>query len=1167
MAKVVLSSSDLKAKVVKTSPALPLGAAPAPFLDGNGKEEGTKSSSSSSFSASFSAVAALASPTDRISQCLDKLAVLDTDKDAGQVLAGALAAAGAPTSYVESGAADALVTLVANAKAPPTSRVQACTALAAGFDHDGSTLGAIASFAFPALVDACTDKNADVKEAARRAAEACVPAMGSAGVSLNMDRLLKACGEQKWDVVEAAFRLLSLAGRTPACQLGVARHMVQITAAVISQLSSSHPKKAAAAAEGLDGAFNAIHHNETQQMKGNICESLATTGEVVFKCLEQLMETTFVNAIGRPTLAVIVPVISKGLKDRKRDLVWRSSKTIKNIFGLVRDWADVQFFAPVLLPEVEKAMQHSDPEVREMAEAAKVALTEGGQAAPDSEAAKTGGVTIEQCEQAAKSDAREALAAIGGSAAGTPLGDAAVTFGSEGASLEVERSARLYDGCVAESLVMSVGVAADALGSSEPGTALCASLIAKLESKGLSGKRLPYIYEEFVEDDEIPKAANFGKPGGDPRDFLINMPSVILAFAGKVLLGGTALRFQKNRCYGLVGRNGTGKTTMLNRIAARDIEGFPQDVSCYYVAHEIFGEGEETILEFMRSTRDAVGRAVGAECNADDDCHAALTEVGFDQQLRLKNVSELSGGWRMKLAIAKSMMYKPELLLMDEPTNHLDIASLDWLSKYVVARRADTTVAVVSHDYNFLGDVLTDVVYLNEKRLEYYRMTFGDFQGRHPEIVDQLPSKDKAVAASAADSAAASGGMTRNESAASLGGSDGGMKPSASSVSLAASEGGASDAGDDGPKTYLDPSGMEIKPMCFPDPGKLDGVPSRTKPVLKVDNMKFAYPPKDPNDNNPENARWIFNGVNTKITMSTRVALLGKNGAGKTTLMKILIGELSVESSPFFSGDVWKHHNLRLSYIAQHSVHHLEGSVELTPVVYMQRRFHEGMDAELKKMVTHGLTPEEEELKMKKGNISKVVGRQQRGKELYYECEKTGRNNARGEPEPEFIPLYDLKMKDAYVMKLVRNFDERMKAEQSGMSIRPTTQVEVRKHLNDFGISPDLATQKIKSMSGGQKCRLVLAAAMWSMPHIVAFDEPTNYLDQDTLRALTDAIKAFKGGVIIISHHEGFVNETCKELWTVADGVVQTEAVKGKEKKLSKRQLEKLAKEKEKAEG
>jgi len=330
--------------------------------------------------------------------------------------------------------------------------------------------------------------------------------------------------------------------------------------------------------------------------------------------------------------------------------------------------------------------------------------------------------------------------------------------------------------------------------------------------------------------------------------------------------------------------------------------------------------------------------------------------------------------------------------------------------------------------------------------------------------------------------------------------------------------------------------------------------------VLKVDGMKFAYPPKDPNDTNPENAKWIFQGVDAKITMATRVALLGKNGAGKTTLMKILIGELSVESSPFFSGEVWKHHNLRLSYIAQHSVHHLEGSLDLTPVVYMQRRFHEGMDAELKKMVTMGLTKEEEALQEKKGNICKIQGRQQRGKELYYECCKTGRLNQKGDFEPEFIPLYDLKMKDAYVMKLVRNFDEKLKAEQSGMSLRPTTQEEVRQHLWDFGISPDLATQKIKSLSGGQKCRLVLAAAMWSMPHIVAFDEPTNYLDQDTLRALTNAIKDFKGGVIIISHHEGFVNETCKELWTVEDGVVKTEAVKGKEKKLSKRQLEKQAK-------
>jgi ABC-type glutathione transport system ATPase component len=157
-----------------------------------------------------------------------------------------------------------------------------------------------------------------------------------------------------------------------------------------------------------------------------------------------------------------------------------------------------------------------------------------------------------------------------------------------------------------------------------------------------------------------------------------------------------------------------------------------------------------------------------------------------------------------------------------------------------------------------------------------------------------------------------------------------------------------------------------------------------------------------------------------------------------------------------------------------------------------------------------------------------------------------------------------------------------IKARNSGMSLRPTTLAEVRAHLEDFGISGDLAAGKIKRMSGGQKSRLVLAAAMWSRPHFIALDEPTNYLDNDTLAALTHALKVslftsvatgamgwtgcfrsfsarlvragvetlccspfvvvvwqtFRGGVITISHNAAFVNALCNEYWTVADGKV-----------------------------
>ena len=108
----------------------------------------------------------------------------------------------------------------------------------------------------------------------------------------------------------------------------------------------------------------------------------------------------------------------------------------------------------------------------------------------------------------------------------------------------------------------------------------------------------------------------------------------------------------------------------------------------------------------------------------------------------------------------------------------------------------------------------------------------------------------------------------------------------------------------------------------------------------------------------------------------------------------------------------------------------------------------------------------------------------------------------------------------------------------SGMAIRPITSVEIAAHLADFGIVQEVAHGKIKQMSGGQRQRLVICAAFWSKPHLIALDEPTNYLDNDTLAALTQALKTFKGAVVTVSHNEAFVAEISNEKWIVEEGKI-----------------------------
>ena len=107
---------------------------------------------------------------------------------------------------------------------------------------------------------------------------------------------------------------------------------------------------------------------------------------------------------------------------------------------------------------------------------------------------------------------------------------------------------------------------------------------------------------------------------------------------------------------------------------------------------------------------------------------------------------------------------------------------------------------------------------------------------------------------------------------------------------------------------------------------------------------------------------------------------------------------------------------------------------------------------------------------------------------------------------------------------------------------KPVTTENVEKHLGDIGLESEYATHyRISALSGGQKVKVVLAAALWDQPHILILDEPTNYLDRDSLGALADAIKIYEGGVIMITHNDAFCRELCPERWVLEAGKLNTE--------------------------
>ena len=129
--------------------------------------------------------------------------------------------------------------------------------------------------------------------------------------------------------------------------------------------------------------------------------------------------------------------------------------------------------------------------------------------------------------------------------------------------------------------------------------------------------------------------------------------------------------------------------------------------------------------------------------------------------------------------------------------------------------------------------------------------------------------------------------------------------------------------------------------------------------------------------------------------------------------------------------------------------------------------------------------------------------------------------------------------------QLCKQYDLKVAVEAAGLDLRSVMKREVQAHLDDFGLEKEFGTfGKIRGLSGGQKVKLVLAAAMWNQPHLLVLDEPTNYLDRDALGALAAAIKAFAGGVLMITHNKEFYSALCDEEWHVDAGkvVVQGEA-------------------------
>jgi elongation factor 3 len=274
-------------------------------------------------------------------------------------------------------------------------------------------------------------------------------------------------------------------------------------------------------------------------------------------------------------------------------------------------------------------------------------------------------------------------------------------------------------------------------------------------------------------------------------------------------------------------------------------------------------------------------------------------------------------------------------------------------------------------------------------------------------------------------------------------------------------------------KHYFELATTDLK-FKFPEPGRLEGVKTSTQKFMEMENVDFRYEGATKNQ---------LTGVNLKMSLSSRVAVLGANGAGKTTLVKMIVGETQ-PSNLGGASKFYIHPNLRVAYVAQHAFHHVEQHINDSPANYIQWRFKDGFDRE--KMESEGFRIDEQEQRaIDEFNLSGIWSRRMRGGVMEYEIHKknTREKDNRYYSRDELLAMG--------FEKLLKQTDEKIAAKEAGLDLRPVTTTEIQKHLDDFGLAQEFGTYgKIRGLSGGQKVKLVLAAAMWNCPHLLVLDEP-----------------------------------------------------------------------------
>ena len=487
---------------------------------------------------------------------------------------------------------------------------------------------------------------------------------------------------------------------------------------------------------------------------------------------------------------------------------------------------------------------------------------------------------------------------------------------------------------------------------------------------------------------------------------LITLQSAQLAFGDVPLLDRTSLAIETSERIGLIGRNGTGKSSLLKILAGKEhlddgVIQFQQNLNLAYVAQEPVLNPEvsvfDAVSEGLAGLKAVLDQYVSGIGDLDSLQNIIELQDGWNWEQRVTEtlqrlhldgtalISSLSGGMRKRVALGQALVTMPDMLLLDEPTNHLDLDSIQWLEDLLIEFKG--SMVVITHDRTFLDRVSTRIVELDRGHLYSYQ---GNFQ-------QYLVTKEAELAAEAVTQAKADKLLAQEEVWVRRGVE---ARRTRSVARIARLE-------------KLRSARQARRNTMGQVKASVDaGLPSG-KIVAELTDVSLAY-----------GAKKIVDGFGATILRGDKVGLIGPNGAGKTTLLKLILGELLPDS-----GKVRQGANLQVAYFDQ-----MRNALDL--------------NATLEDFIS---------------------------------------------PGSEWIEIGNQRQ-------------------------------HVKSYLGDFLFSPARANSPVRSLSGGERNRLLLARLFARPANVLVLDEPTNDLDIDTLELLEELLQNYDGTVFLVSHDRAFLD-------------------------------------------